>query len=278
MKKNPMPLLLLTVALTLAFGLLFTGCGLNQAKTLDEMKTPDTTAVSTPLDDRAVALQAELEAALEADRQALAQREAELAAREAQVAAQLAQARAEAEAAAAQPVVVTIPSLTRLEIDLADAISSETNLAGDPVTATLAQDVVIDNRVALPAGSELQGVIAQAVPTRSFGGQAQLEISFDRLIATDGRTLPIAAVLDLTGQRQKKKDAATIGGSAAGGAVLGRILNDKDRDAGTAVGAAVGAAIGAIVAANNKVDPVEVPAGTPLVLTLDAAVTLELDA
>ncbi|NIM60916.1 MAG: glycine zipper 2TM domain-containing protein, partial [Acidobacteria bacterium] len=105
----------------------------------------------------------------------------------------------------------------------------------------------------------------------------QLQLSFDRLLTADGDLLPVAAVLDLSGERQRKKDAATIGGSAAGGAVLGRILNDKDRDEGTAVGAVLGAAIGAIVAANNKADPIELPAGTPLLLTLDAPLTIELD-
>jgi len=214
---------------------------------------------------------------LEAERAELAQKEAEIAERETLLAEQRARDAAQAEAAARQPILLTVPALTHLEVDLNDDLSSETSQAGDFVTATLVQDVIVDDLVAIAAGSEIQGVITQVVPTRKFGGQAQLQLSFDRLITVAGGDLPIAAVLELGGRRQKKKDAATIGGSAAGGAVLGRILNDKNRDQGTAVGAVVGAAIGAIVAANNKVDPVELPAGTPLVLTLDAPLTIELD-
>lgn len=275
MKKNPLPLLLLTLALVLAFGLMFTGCGLNQAQG-EPIPQAALDSQEQLLDDRV--------AELEAERAALTQRAAEIAAQEALLAEQetlraeqQARADSEAEAAARQPIVLTVPSLTNLEIDLNDDLSSETSLVGDIVTATVVQDVIVDDFVAIAAGSEIQGVVTQAVPTRSFGGQAQLQLSFDRLITAAGDDMPIAAVLEFSGRRQKKKDAATIGGSAAGGAVLGRILNDKDRDEGTAVGAVVGAAIGAIVAANNKVDPVELPAGTPLVLTLDTPLTIELD-
>jgi hypothetical protein len=269
MKRNAMPLFLLALALVLAFGLLLTGCGLNQAQGEPVIDADAPDSQEQVLDDRA--------AELDAERAALAQEKAEIAEREALLAARQARAEAEAEAAARQPIVLTVPSLTNLEIDLNDDLSSETSVVGDAVTAIVVQDVIVDDLVAIAAGSEIQGVVTQAVPTRSFGGMAQLRLSFDRLITVSGEDLPIVAVLELSGQRQKKKDAATIGGSSAGGALLGRILNDKNRDKGTAVGAVVGAAIGAIVAANNKVDAVDLPAGTPLVLTLDAPLTIELD-
>lgn len=271
MKRNPMPLFLLTLTVVVAFGLLFTGCGLNQAQS-----EPTAEADMDVIDPQEVILDDRI-ADLEAERAALAQKEAEIAERETLLAEQRARDTAQAEAAARQPILLTVPALTNLAVDLNDDLSSETSQAGDFVTATLVQDVIVDDLVALAAGSEIQGVITQVVPTRKFGGQAQLQLSFDRLITPAGDALPIVAVLELVGQRQKKKDAATIGGSAAGGAVLGRILNDKNRDQGTAMGAVVGAAIGAIVAANNKVDPVELPAGTPLVLTLDTPLTIELD-
>ena len=273
MHKNPMPLFLLTLTVVIGFGLLFTGCGQNQAQD----QAPNQADVEAEALDTQERILDDRSADLEAERAALARREAEIVEREALLAEQKARDTAQAEAAARQPILLTVPSLTDLEIDLNEDLSSETSLVGDFVSATLAQDVIIDDRVALAAGSEIQGVITQVVPTRKFGGQAQLQLSFDRLITTAGDDLPIAAVLEFGGQRQKKKDAATIGGSAAGGAVLGRILSDGNRDEGTAVGAVVGAAIGAIVAANNKVDPVELPAGTPLVLTLDAPLTIELD-
>jgi hypothetical protein len=277
MQKNPMPLFLMTLTVVVGFGLLFTGCGQNQAQ--DQTQDQAQAQAQDPADalDSQERILEDRSADLEAERAALARREAQIAEREALLAEQRARDAAEAEAAARQPILLTVPSLTELEIDLNDDLSSETSLVGDFVTATLVQDVIVDDLVALAAGSEIQGVVTRVVPTRKFGGQAQLQVSFDRLISTAGDDLPIAAVLELGGQRQKKKDAATIGGSAAGGAVLGRILSDGNRDEGTAVGAVVGAAIGAIVAANNKVDPVELPAGTQLVLTLDAPLTIELD-
>lgn len=275
-QKNPLPLFLLTLAMVLAFGLMFTGCGLNQAQGETTESTTTDASPEPTLDERIAELEAQRaaeQAAAQLEAEAHARREAELEAER----AELARLEAELEAAAREPIVLTVPSLTSLEIDLNDDLSSETSLIEDPVSATLAQDVIVDGLVALAAGSELQGLVTQVVPTRSFGGQAQLQVSFDRLITTDGEILPISAVLAVAGERQKKKDAATIGGSAAGGAILGRILNDSDRDEGTAVGAVVGAAIGAVVAANNKVDPIDLAAGTPLAIALDVPLTVQVE-
>ena len=261
MKKNILPLMLLTIALVVAFGLLFAGCGVNPTDAgLDAETQPDEQLLEARL------------AEVQAEQARLAQIADELETRKAEI------AEPPAREQPASTIIVTVPTLTAFEIDLNEELSSESSLAGDPVSATLAQDVWINGLVTIAAGSEITGVVTEAVPSRKFGGQARLRLAFDRLIGPDGDETPIAATLEVAGKRQKKKDAATIAGSAAGGAVLGRILKDSDRDEGTALGAVLGGAIGAVVAAKNKNDPVELPAGTPLVVTLDAPLMLEIDA
>ena len=62
-----------------------------------------------------------------------------------------------------------------------------------------------------------------------------------------------------------------VGGSAAGGAILGRVLT-SDKSKGTAIGAILGAAVGTAVASRNGDDPVVIEPGTPGELRLDSPV------
>jgi hypothetical protein len=72
--------------------------------------------------------------------------------------------------------------------------------------------------------------------------------------------------------RSKGKTGKIIGGSAAGGALLGKVLGSNDED--IAVGAAVGGAIGTGIAAGTKGTELQLPAGTTLTMTLDQEMTI----
>ena len=171
-----------------------------------------------------------------------------------------------------ETILVTIPATSPLEVEFLDAVSSETSQLGDPVRALVARDVVRDGLVAIPAGSEVQGTVIGVVPQKKIAGQAKLALSFDKLMLLSGEPLAIQGYFDAEGKRQKKKDATTIGASAAGGAILGRILSKNDKTQGTVLGAAVGAAIGTAIATQNAGDPVVIEPGTVAELTLDAPV------
>ncbi|UCF66828.1 MAG: glycine zipper 2TM domain-containing protein [Acidobacteriota bacterium] len=172
-------------------------------------------------------------------------------------------------AAFERTAVFDLPAGTLLEIALGEPLSSETSLTGDRFTASLASDVVREDFIVIPAGTRVFGEITEAVPQKKIGGQARLAARFDRLELASGTSIPIAASLVLEGERQSQKDAATIGGAAAGGAILGRVLKNRDRDKGTLVGAILGAAIGTAVAAENEGDPVVLDEGTVLSIALD---------
>ena len=64
-----------------------------------------------------------------------------------------------------------------------------------------------------------------------------------------------------------------MGGSAAGGALLGQILGHDTKS--TAAGAAIGGAIAAGVLASKKGEDVEVPAGTLLEIPLDTDASVQ---
>ena len=132
--------------------------------------------------------------------------------------------------------------------------------------------VVVSGLVAVPAGSTLFGTVEQVRSQKRIGGQARLLLFFDTLELPSGESLPVEATLQLAGKRQSKKDAATIGSSAAGGAILGRVLSRGDRDKGTVLGAVLGAAVGTAVASNNRGDPVLVDAGLRAEVMLEAPI------
>jgi hypothetical protein len=161
---------------------------------------------------------------------------------------------------AARMVVLTLPAATPIEVEFEDALSSEASFEGDRFRVSVTRDVINDGHVAIPAGSRLRGIVTAVAAQKKIGGQARLALSFDRLELPWGEAMPIQATLDVAGEPQKKKDAATIGGAAAGGAVLGRVLSHK-KGKGTAIGAILGAAVGAAVASENAGDPVVIEPG-----------------
>jgi len=174
----------------------------------------------------------------------------------------------------APPITKTVAAGTPIDVIFLDGLSSETSQAGDTFRVRVAQDVVRDGVVVIPAGSVVVGSVLEAVPLKKIGGTAKLGLEFTSLELTSGRTVPISASFAEQGKSETKKDAATIGGAAAGGAVLGRLLSKKDKGKGTVLGALVGAAAGTAIAAKSQGEQVEVPVGTEVTLQLSKPVEI----
>lgn len=173
-------------------------------------------------------------------------------------------------------VEVTVPAGTMLDVEIEDGLSSATSQAGDTFRARVTQDVLAGDWVAIPAGSTIYGSVRQAVPLKKIGGTARLDLDFDRVELPTGESADIAASFAGQGANETKKDAATIGGAAAAGAILGRVIDKRHKGKGTILGAILGAAAGTAIAANTKGEEVELPAGSVVGLRLDRAVDLTL--
>lgn len=167
-----------------------------------------------------------------------------------------------------QPVVKTLPAGTEFHLEFLDAVSSQTSQVGDRFRARVAKDVAADGIVVIPAGSTVTGSVSEVHKLAKIGGQAMLTLSFESLELPSGKSLPLQSSLHLEGKKETGKDAAIIGGSAAGGALLGQLLG-KDRKA-TAIGAVVGAAAGTAAAAGTKGQDLTFAVGTPLTLKTQA--------
>ena len=174
-----------------------------------------------------------------------------------------------------ETVAVSVPESTALKIKMEDALDSGTTQPGDRFTATLLEPVVVGDRVALAAGSTIEGTVTDVVPAskgiKDSGGS--LTLNFEKITTPTGETASMLASFSQVAKSTKKK-AATIGGAAAGGALLGKILGGSTKDA--AVGAVVGGAIGTGVAAGTKGTEMKIEAGTEFNITLDQPLTVHL--
>jgi predicted Zn-dependent protease len=161
-----------------------------------------------------------------------------------------------------------VPAGTVLLVSFAQALSSASSEPGDRFTARVAEPVLLNGRVAIAAGSTITGRVVAVQPAAKLGGRAQLNLEFATLRDASRRESPIAASFHGQGKSQTKKDAATIGGAAVGGAILGRAIG-KDRKA-TVLGALVGGAIGTGIAAKNGREEVTLPEGIAIEIHLDS--------
>ena len=165
-----------------------------------------------------------------------------------------------------QTVEVAIPAGTSLSLTLSQPLSSENAMPGDAVTATLKNPIVVGDRVAFPAGSRVEGRVTDVKSAKKgfkdTGGA--LAVSLTRIVAPDGRSAAISAAFTKVAEGSGKKKGAIIGGSAAGAAVLGKMLG---KNAGGA--AILGGAIGAAVAGATK--------GKEATLSPDEEITVALE-
>jgi hypothetical protein len=157
----------------------------------------------------------------------------------------------------------TVPAGTTLELELSDTLGSDTSARGDTFQATITDPVLIDNMRVIPAGSVIEGVVADVQPAKKFSGNARIVLTFKALQLPSGYRTALVATLVSEGEKTGKKSGAIIGGSAAGGAVLGKVIGGDSKDG--AIGAIIGGAIGAGVAASQDKE-IQVPAGTYLIL------------
>jgi len=156
-----------------------------------------------------------------------------------------------------------IPVGQELDVRLQDTLSSDRNQVEDRFTATSVVDLQVDDRVVIPAGSELRGVISAVHPAGRVDRKGSMTVSFDQ-ITIDNRTYPLrGTVTQALESEGVRGEAGRIGAGAGVGAIIGGILGGfKGAMAGILIGG------GGVVAATEGKD-VELPAGTLLRVSLD---------
>lgn len=170
-------------------------------------------------------------------------------------------------------LVVSADSVIGLEIET--AVSTERARVEDPVVARVTRDVRVGNRVAIPAGSRVNGEVTTVERGGRLKDRARLGVRFTSIVLADGTRVPIETeTIYREGDSPVNESAAKIGGGAIGGAIIGGILGGGK---GAAIGSIVGAGAGSGAVAAGGRNAATLPSGTPVTVRVHepVAVTVE---
>jgi hypothetical protein len=166
------------------------------------------------------------------------------------------------------PSAADVPAGTELDVRLQNSLSSKTAQVEDRFEATTVVDLKEGERVLIPAGSVMRGVVSSVNKAGRIERKGSMTLAFDQLTIR-GRSYPIrATVTQALESEGVRGEVGKIGAGAGVGAIIGGIL-------GGAKGALAGILIGGggVVAATEGND-VELPAGTVLRVRLDTGLDL----
>jgi hypothetical protein len=164
-----------------------------------------------------------------------------------------------------------------IRVRLLDYLSSSMSEKGQAFRSRVASDVIEGGNVVIPAGSEIDGRVAE-VSSGHFGGQGTMMLVPDKVILPDGSVFQLHAVVTQTPGTNAnvkaegviepgstlKHDSLLYGGVVGGGAVTGAFL-------GGPIGALAGGLVGAGVVTTHLLvshPQVHLEPGSVLILTL----------
>jgi hypothetical protein len=163
--------------------------------------------------------------------------------------------------AAEAPKPIVLPAGTVITVRINEALGSKTSQVGETFTGSVSSPVSKEEKVIIPDGANVGGVVTEAHPAGRFKGGATLGVELNS-ITINGRphkiqTTPVAQ--SSTGKG--KRTAGMVGGGAAGGALIGGLAGGGK---GAAIGALVGAGAGTAGAAFTGNRDIALPAESML--------------
>jgi len=189
----------------------------------------------------------------------------------------------------------TVPAGTKVLLQLRSAVDTKSAKAGDGVYLSSTFPVVVGNRVMIPAGVYVQGMVDRVQRGGRVKGKAQLDMHFTSIIFPNGTVAEIPGVVDeLPGAKNqsvkndgegtieqdsdKGRHAGTVAevGIPTGGTV-GAITGAASGHplAGGLIGLGAGAAAAGIVSLFTRGADVNIPAGTQVEMVLQRPLLLE---
>jgi hypothetical protein len=142
---------------------------------------------------------------------------------------------------------------TSIRVRLLTSVSTNFSQEGEQFRSSVASDVVQDDRVLIPAGSEIDGRITH-VSCGSFGGHGSMNLvpetvvlpdgsrfrMYGQVTATPGSNTKVGSEGSINPGSHVKRDSIEYGGAIGGGAVTGAVLGGP---AGALAGSIVGAGV-----------------------------------
>lgn len=159
---------------------------------------------------------------------------------------------------------VNIPVGTEMDVRLQSSLHSDSAEVEDRFYGTVVTDLSVRDRVAIPAGAELRGLVSAVDRSSRTDRSASLTLTFDQ-VTIDDRSYPARLTLTDSQESGLRDEAARIGVGAGVGGVIGGLLGGTK---GALTGILIGG--GGTVAATEGQD-VDLPAGTVLRVRFDTA-------
>jgi type IV secretion system protein VirB10 len=192
------------------------------------------------------------------------------------------------EAEEAAPATIVVPAGTKVPLVLKHAVSSKNAQVGDALYLESSFPVVQNDRMVIPPGTYVQGVVTAVKRPGRIKGRAELLIRFTTMIFPNGYTVSFPGSLDnvpgadsqkvkdkegtLQADSQKGKDVATAAGTAATGTLIGAATGGGK---GAGIGAGIGGATGLIIAMLTRGNDVRLESGTGVEMVLERPLVLE---
>ncbi len=185
-----------------------------------------------------------------------------------------------------------VPAGTKVPIQLRQPISTKNAQPGDPVYAQTSFPVLIDGKIAIPAGTWVQGAVDSVKRAGRIKGTAELQFHLTTFIYPNGYSLNIAAAIDqvpgnastsmkepgtVKHDSEKGKDLERIGRGASEGGQVGALAGAAATRSigGLGIGGLSGAAAGTLIALLARGSDVNFDTGTAVEISLSRAMAIE---
>lgn len=198
-------------------------------------------------------------------------------------------------AAAPAAKTFTVPAGTKVLLQLRSSINSRSARPGDGVYLASTFPVAVGNRVLIPSGVYVQGVVDRVTRAGRIKGRAQLDLHFTSMIFPNGSVVEIPGIIDAMpgAKRQKVKDngEGTVEQDGDKGRNAGKVAEIGIPTGGTVgsisgigtghpvegglIGLGAGAAAAGIVSLFTRGADVNIESGTQVEMVLQRPLILE---
>ncbi len=174
---------------------------------------------------------------------------------------------------------VLLPIGTAIRMKLSAPISTHDSKEGDIFLGRVSEDVVVEGKTVIPAGSNMNGRITRLSEPRRFAGRPSIQLTPYWVTLSNGKVLQIAAAVVDTGNPRglnvndegrikgpgfSKRDKVEFIAGTAAGTVAGSVVS-------LGTGTLIGAAAGATFATGHwliRRHSLELPTGTELIMEI----------
>ncbi len=116
---------------------------------------------------------------------------------------------------------VTLPAETLVRISLLKSVNSATTKVGDKIPYRVVDDVMVDGRMVIPAGTEAVATVTEVTSAGPLGRDGRIVIDFGRVASLDGTFVELR--VDQRATEKNKSLELAAGASMAGVMLLGPV-------------------------------------------------------